>query len=144
MSGGSSGDGYRSRMAPGQHCLKLISGYRTLFRHLYMEDWVCLGCQLRFCLKGGLAEDVNIAVQYLRLTHAGLMSDDLVRARLSVLQDGLATGQLPDVVTALRDSEMLLAAHDAVDCLPYFFVKSVRLKLDWSSWKLMRKGVTWR
>lgn len=132
------------RMAPGMHSLRLITGYRTLFRRLYMEDWVCSGCQLRFCFKGRLPEDVNQAVQYLRVTHAGYMGDRLMGERMASLLNGLAAGQLPDVVGPLRASEEELAAEDAVDALPYFFEKPVKLKLDWAGRKLARRGVTWR
>jgi len=109
-----------------------------------MEDWVCSGCQLRFCLKGKHTGDVNQAVQYLRVTHAGYMGDRLMAERMVSLLNGLTAGQLPDVVGSLRASEEELAAVDAVDALPYFFQKRVKLTLDWSSWKLAHRGVAWQ
>jgi len=109
-------------MVRGWHNLQLICGYRSLFRRRYVESWVCPGCGIMLTVKGREASRVNLVVRWLRGYHSGFISDEIIQLQM-LNTDGAGLNTLID--------ETGEAA-------------GVTVRLDWTLWKLKRKGVDWR
>lgn len=110
-------------MAPGLHYLRRMHSTRTFFRRVYVEEWLCMGCMVRFTVRSKSFTVVDWYGSYLKDMHDGHLSDERVWTNVTKVVTDAKAGIVQTVAGQVQ-------THD-----------KITVKADFTSWdtgRLMR------